>query len=131
MAVVIRMARHGRHKKPFYRVVVTDKENPRDGRFLELIGTVNPLTDPATINIKEDRAKYWIEQGALPSDTMADILEKVIPGYFSSIEEKRKERIRSKRAQRKARAGARVRPKKTKQRGKKPAAEADKAEASA
>jgi small subunit ribosomal protein S16 len=120
------MARHGRNKKPFYRVVVTDKENPRDGRFIELIGTVNPLTDPPTVNIKEDRVKYWIGEGAIPSDTIANIIEKLIPGYWSGLEEKRIEGIRSKRAQRKARAGARVRTKKTKQRGKKaaPAAEA-------
>ncbi len=121
MAVVIRMARHGRHKRPFYRIAVADKEMPRNGRFLELIGTVNPLTDPSTIELKEDRAKYWISQGAKPSDTVANIIEKTIPGYLSKIEEDRKEKIRTKRASRKARVGARIRTKKTKKRGKKEA----------
>lgn len=104
MAVTIRLARFGRKKKPFYRVVVTDKENPRDGRFIERVGTVNPLTDPATVDLKEDRIKHWIGVGAQTSDTVAQIVEKQIPGFLSGLEKGRKDKIRSKRAARKARA---------------------------
>jgi small subunit ribosomal protein S16 len=101
MSVTIRMARHGRKKRPFYRVVVADKDMPRDGRFLELVGTVNPLTDPHTIALKEDRIKYWLGVGARPSDTVSRIIEKEIPGHLSELENKRLEKIRSRRAKRK------------------------------
>ncbi len=104
MSVTIRMARHGRKKRPFYRVVVADKDMPRDGRFLELVGTVNPLTDPHTVNLKEDRIKYWLGVGARPSDTVSNIIEKEIPGHLSELENKRLEKIRSRRAKRKQRA---------------------------
>jgi len=76
MAVRIRLARHGAKKRPFYRIVVADKENPRDGRFLEAVGTYNPLRDPAEVNLKSDRVKYWLDQGAHPSDTVKSILKK-------------------------------------------------------
>ena len=92
MAVIIRMARHGRKKRPFYRIVVTDKDMPRDGRYLELIGTMNPLTDPATIEIKEDRVKHWVKQGAKPSDTVSQIIAKTMPGYLEELETKRTEK---------------------------------------
>jgi len=104
MAVVIRMARHGRKKQPYYRVVVADKEKPRDGRHLEQVGRVNPLTDPRTVDLKEERIKYWVGVGAKPSDTVSQIIEKQYPGYLSEIEKTRQEKIRSKRAKRKARA---------------------------
>lgn len=106
MAVTIRMARHGRKKQPFYRVVAADSSKPRDGRYLELLGTINPLKDPADVNLKEDRIKYWIGVGATPSDTCANYIEKAYPGYLGEIEENRKARIRSRRAKRKARATA-------------------------
>ena len=76
MAVKIRLARHGAKKRPFYRIVVADSESPRDGRFLENVGTYNPLTDPADISLKQDRIKYWIEQGAIPTDTVKSLLKK-------------------------------------------------------
>ena len=66
MAVKIRLARHGAKKKPFYRIVVADSESPRDGRFLENVGTYDPAYDPARITIKTDRVRYWMDQGALP-----------------------------------------------------------------
>ena len=72
MSVTIRLARHGRKKEPFYRVVVADREMKRDGRYLELVGTVNPLTEPATVLLKEDRIKHWIEVGARPSQTVSE-----------------------------------------------------------
>ena len=69
MAVRIRLSRQGRKKAPFYRLVVADSRSPRDGQFIELIGTYNPMTDPAAVAIDEDRALYWLSVGAQPSDT--------------------------------------------------------------
>jgi small subunit ribosomal protein S16 len=77
MAVKIRLKRMGAKKSPFYRVVVADSRSPRDGRFVEEIGTYNPLTEPAQIQIKEDRALYWLQVGAQPSDTARSLLSKV------------------------------------------------------
>ena len=76
MAVKIRLARHGAKKKPFYRIVVADSESPRDGKFLENVGTYDPAFDPAKITIKTDRVRYWMDQGALPSDTVRSLLKK-------------------------------------------------------
>ena len=76
MAVRIRLARHGAKKRPFYRIVVADSESPRDGRYLENVGTYNPLQDPAEVNLKVERVTYWLEQGAIPSDTVNNILKK-------------------------------------------------------
>ncbi|MDQ0191533.1 30S ribosomal protein S16 [Alicyclobacillus cycloheptanicus] len=70
MAVKIRLKRMGAKKSPFYRVVVADSRSPRDGRFIEEIGTYNPLTDPAKININEEKALRWLQTGAQPSDTV-------------------------------------------------------------
>ncbi len=77
MAVKIRLKRMGAKKSPFYRVVVADSRSPRDGRFVEEIGTYNPLTEPAQIQIKEDRALYWLQVGAQPSDTARSLLSKI------------------------------------------------------
>jgi small subunit ribosomal protein S16 len=74
MAVKIRLQRKGRKKKPFYHIVVADARSPRDGRFIEKIGTYNPLTKPATIEIDRDRAFEWVMQGAQPTDTVRAIL---------------------------------------------------------
>jgi small subunit ribosomal protein S16 len=74
MAVKIRLQRKGRKKAPFYHIVVADARSPRDGRFIEKIGTYNPLTVPATINLQNDRAFHWIMVGAQPTDTVAAIL---------------------------------------------------------
>ena len=75
--VKIRLRRMGAKKAPFYRVVVADSHFPRDGRFIEEIGTYDPLTDPATIKIDVERAKYWIANGAQPTDTVRALLKKV------------------------------------------------------
>ncbi len=72
--VRIRLRRMGAKKKPFYRIVVADKRSPRDGRFIETIGTYNPLTNPETVEIKLDRAAYWLSKGAQPSDAVARLL---------------------------------------------------------
>lgn len=74
MSVKLRLQRKGRSKAPFYHIVVADSRSPRDGRFIEKIGTYNPLTVPATIEINRDRAYYWITVGAQPTDTVRAIL---------------------------------------------------------
>ncbi|MEE4362590.1 MAG: 30S ribosomal protein S16 [Desulfotignum sp.] len=76
MSVRIRLTRKGTKKKPFYRIVAADIEAPRDGRFLEALGTYNPMTEPAAIVLKQDRIAYWLEQGAKPSTTVQSILKK-------------------------------------------------------
>ncbi|EHM09498.1 ribosomal protein S16 [Thermanaerovibrio velox DSM 12556] len=76
MAVRIRFTRQGRKKSPFYRLVVADSRSPRDGKFIELIGTYNPMTDPADLKVNEERALYWLKQGATPSDTARAVLKK-------------------------------------------------------
>ena len=76
MAVKIRLKRMGAKKAPFYRVVVADSRYPRDGRFIEEIGTYNPLTDPSTIKIDSEKAKKWIANGAQPTDTVKVLLKK-------------------------------------------------------
>ena len=83
MPVKIRLARHGAKKRPFYRIVVADSESPRDGRFLENVGTYNPLIDPAEVSLKQERIKYWIDQGAIPTDTVKSLLKK--EGFFAKL----------------------------------------------
>lgn len=82
MAVVIRLARHGAKKKPFYRIVVADGECPRDGRYLENVGTYDPLIDPVKVTLKTERIQYWMGQGAKPSDTVRSLLKK--EGFFAA-----------------------------------------------
>ena len=76
MAVKIRLTRMGSKKAPFYRVVVADSRSPRDGRFIDIIGTYNPLTNPAEVKIDGDKAKQWIKNGAQPTDTARNLLIK-------------------------------------------------------
>jgi small subunit ribosomal protein S16 len=74
MAVKIRLQRHGRKKAPFYHIVIADARAPRDGKFIEKIGTYNPMTVPATIDIDRDAAYSWLTKGAQPTDTVSAIL---------------------------------------------------------
>lgn len=74
--VKIRLRRMGAKKAPFYRVVVADSRSPRDGRFIEEIGTYNPLTEPSEIKIDGERAQQWIKNGAQPTDTVRVLLKK-------------------------------------------------------
>ncbi|AVK98037.1 30S ribosomal protein S16 [Lysinibacillus sphaericus] len=73
MAVKIRLKRMGAKKSPFYRIVVADARSPRDGRSIETVGTYNPLTQPATVNIDEEKALKWLADGAKPSDTVRNL----------------------------------------------------------
>ena len=70
MAVKIRLKRMGSKKNPFYRIVVADSRAPRDGKFIEEIGYYNPLTEPVTVKVNEEKAKQWISNGAKPTDTV-------------------------------------------------------------
>jgi small subunit ribosomal protein S16 len=74
--VKIRLQRVGRKKKPAYRIVVAESRAPRDGAFIEIIGHYDPLTDPATVVIHEDKALKWLRQGAQPTQTVANLLKK-------------------------------------------------------
>ncbi len=76
MAVKIRLRRMGAKKAPFYRVVVADSRFPRDGRFIEEIGTYNPMTEPAEVKIDAEKAKTWLKNGAQPTDTVKSLLKK-------------------------------------------------------
>lgn len=76
MATKIRLQRHGRKSYAFYSIVIADVRAPRDGKFTEKIGTYNPNTNPATVDLKFDRALYWVEVGAQPTDTVRNILSK-------------------------------------------------------
>ena len=76
MAVKIRLRRMGAKKAPFYRIVVADSRYPRDGRFIEEIGTYNPCTEPSTVVVDAEKAKNWIKNGAQPTDTVKALLKK-------------------------------------------------------
>ena len=76
MAVKIRLRRMGAKKAPFYRIVVADSRYPRDGRFIEEIGTYNPTTTPSEVKVDAEKAKQWIANGAQPTDTVKAILKK-------------------------------------------------------
>ena len=71
--VKIRLRRMGAKAQPSYRIVATDKESPRDGRFLEILGSYNPRTEPATLEVNEDRVYHWMSQGAQPSESVAKL----------------------------------------------------------
>ena len=75
MAVRIRLTRKGTKKRPFYRIVVAHSEAPRDGNFLEIIGTYNPLADPAEVKIAPERLRVWLDQGAQPTDTVKSLIK--------------------------------------------------------
>ena len=75
MAVKIRLRRMGAKKAPFYRLVVADSRYPRDGRFIEQVGTYDPLQNPAAVNIDGDKVKQWIGNGAQPTDTVRKLLK--------------------------------------------------------
>ncbi len=74
MAVKLRLRRMGKKKQPIYKVVAADTRSPRDGKFLEAVGIYNPLTNPHTVDLKEDRVHYWLDNGAQPTDTVKSLL---------------------------------------------------------
>ena len=76
MSVKIRLSRHGAKKHPFYRIVVADSRYPRDGRFIELVGTYDPSSDPPKIELKTEKVQKWIAKGARPTETVASLLKR-------------------------------------------------------
>ena len=116
--VKIRLRRVGTKKRPSYRLVVADAHAPRDGAFISIIGHYNPLTDPETIVIDEEKARHWLEQGAQPTDTAARLLAKV--GIIEESEA-RKEKIKTditakpKASKKKAKTGATEKPEPSKE----------------
>ena len=74
--IKLRLRRMGAKKRPSYRIVAADSRSPRDGRFIEAVGFYDPTTEPATVKINEERARYWLSVGAQPSDTVRDILRR-------------------------------------------------------
>ena len=75
MAVKIRLKRMGQKKAPFYRVIVADSRSPRDGKFIDQIGTYNPTVEPSTFNVDEEKAKKWLANGAQPTETVAKLFK--------------------------------------------------------
>lgn len=90
MAVHLRLARTGRHKRPFYRVVAADSRKPRDGRFLEILGTFDPLKNPALPVLKQERVLTWLRQGAQPTVTVRTLLRR--SGLWKQFETERAEK---------------------------------------
>ncbi len=86
--VRLRLARGGRHKRPFYRVVAADSRMPRDGRFLEVVGTFDPLKNPATAELKQERVLAWLKKGAQPSVTVRTLLRR--SGLWKQFTESKK-----------------------------------------
>ena len=102
MSLRIRLSRGGAKKRPFYRIVVADSRSPRDGRFIEKIGTYNPMLpkdDPARINLDSDRAKHWLGVGALPSDRVAKFLATAELFTLPERREQTKQQLPKKKAQ--------------------------------
>ena len=77
LSVVIRLARWGAKKKPSYRVMVADSRSPRDGKFIEQVGTYDPMADPVQVNIDTEKVEKWIKNGAKPTRTVQSLLKKV------------------------------------------------------
>lgn len=75
----IRLTRMGAKKKPFYRVVVTERAHARDGSFVEIVGHYNPVANPPAIDLNLERVRHWIERGAQPSETVSSLIKKVAP----------------------------------------------------
>ncbi|CAM4344575.1 30S ribosomal protein S16 [Paenibacillus phoenicis] len=90
MAVRIRLKRIGAHKAPFYRIVVSNSRSPRDGRFIEEIGYYNPVAEPAVVNIDEEKALKWLQDGAQASDTVRNLLSKA--GVMKKFHELRQQK---------------------------------------
>lgn len=85
--VKLRLQRFGSKKSPFYRIVATDSHNPRDGRFIEVVGTYNPLSEPAKVSFDEEKALKWLENGAKPTDTVKSFLKE--QGLLAKFAEKK------------------------------------------
>ena|GEM_PF-771052 len=106
MAVVIRLARYGAPKKPFYRIIASEKGTKRDSKFIEVVGTLNPMTQPAIVTLKTERVKHWLSQGAVPSLTVRNLILKQIPNFIEERETHQSNKVKAARKARKARIAA-------------------------
>lgn len=102
MAVVIRLSRRGAPKRPFYRIIVSPKGTKRDSKFIEVVGTYNPMTNPPTVELKTERVKHWVEVGAQPSDVVSTIIKKNIPDFLEPRIDNKRKKIQAARKKRKA-----------------------------
>ena len=84
MAVRIRLTRKGRKKQPFYRIVVADSESPRDGKFLDIVGTYDPMQNPAAVKIDNEKLDTWMKKGAKPTETVESLIKKHVPGVVAA-----------------------------------------------
>lgn len=89
MAVKLRLKRQGAKQRPFYRIVAADSRSPRDGRFIEIIGTYNPIPEKYEVKIDEEKALYWLNNGAQPTDTVRSLLSK--QGIMAKYADSKKE----------------------------------------
>lgn len=87
MPVRLRMQRYGAKKRPYYRVVATDKRSPRDGRFIEMLGTYDPLHEPAQVRLNSERVEYWLSVGAQPTDTVLSLVRRMRRGDVVDLSE--------------------------------------------
>lgn len=85
MAVRIRLTRMGRKKQPFYRIVVADSQASRDGKFLDIVGTYDPMQDPAAVRFDNDKLDAWIQKGATPTETVQSLIKKYVPGVVTPV----------------------------------------------
>ena len=104
MAVVIRLARYGTKKRPYYRVVAAEKTFRRDGRFLEVVGTYSPKTNPPAAALKNERIQYWLSVGAKPSALVRALIKKSMPGVVEQREDAQLKKIQAQRKKRKERS---------------------------
>ena len=103
MPVILRLTRRGSKKRPFYRIVAAEKGKKRDGRYLELLGSYSPKTSPPTVVIKEEKVKKWVEQGAVPSRLVRDLIVKNFPGFIEAREKHQLAKLQASRKKRKLR----------------------------
>ena len=112
MAVVIRLSRRGAPKRPFYRIIVSPKGSKRDSKFIEIVGTYNPMTNPPTVELKAERVQYWVGVGAQPSDVVGTIIKKNIPNFLEPRAEHKLKKVQAARKKRKARLATAAKKKK-------------------
>lgn len=103
MAVVLRLARHGQRNRPFYRIVASEHSNRRDGKFIEVVGYLNTMSEPAIVRLHEDKIRRWIGNGAKVSQVVRSLLVKNMPGLVEAREKHQREKILDARRKRKAR----------------------------
>lgn len=104
VAVTLRLARHGQKNRPYYRIVATETTSRRDGKFIEIVGTYNTMTEPASVKLYEDKIKKWVGHGAQVSSVVRSLIVKNIPGLLEAREEHKKKKTQETRRRRKERA---------------------------